>query len=140
MNIKRIAATGAVAIGLAGSGLVFSQTLSNAASPDPAPADNRTPDAIDRAPSAAQPLDNRTPDAIDRAVTPASPDPVQASSNTPLLDAVVAKAAAKAALVMMCQRGQLDPNAESTYLAAAAAHPDLAADIGPDCRVATFAP
>jgi len=100
MNIKRIAASGAVAIGLAGSGLVFSQAWSN----------------------------------------PASPRPVPASSSNVSLDAVVAKAADKAGLVMMCERGRLDPTAESTYQATAAAHPDLAADIGPDCRIVTFAP
>ena len=100
MNIKRIAATGAVTIGLAGSGLVFNQAWSN----------------------------------------PGSPHPVPASSSVPALDAAADKAAAKAGLVMMCQRGQLDPKAESTYQATVAAHPDLAADIGPDCRIATFAP
>jgi hypothetical protein len=158
MNIKRIAAIGAVAIGLAGSGLVFSEALSNPASPDPVPLDNRTPDAIDRVPDAARPVDNRTPDAIDRvpdAVPPvdnrtpdaidrvpdaAAPDPVPASSSTLSLEAAVAKAADKAGLVMMCQRGLLDPKAESTYVATVAAHPDLAADIGPDCRILTFAP
>jgi hypothetical protein len=100
MNVRHIAATGAVAIGLAGSGFVFSQAWSNPGSPSPAPA----------------------------------------SSSAPSLDAAVANAANKAGLVMMCQRGQLDPNAESTYQATAAAHPDLAADIGSDCRIATFAP
>jgi hypothetical protein len=100
MNIRHIAATGAVAIGLAGSGFVFSQAWSN----------------------------------------PAPPHSVPASSSAPSLDAAVAKAADKAGLVMMCQRGQVDPSAESTYQSTAAAHPDLAADIGPDCRITTFAP
>ena len=121
MNLKRILAIGVVAIGLAGSGLAFSQALSNPAS------------------SVQLPVDHRTPDAIDSAAIPASPDRV-ASSSTPRLDAAVAQAADKAALVMMCERGQLDPSAESRYLATAAAHPDLAGDIGPDCRLATFAP
>jgi len=100
MNIKHIAATGAVAIGLAGSGLVFSQAWSN----------------------------------------PASPAPVPASSSTPSLDSTVAKAADKAALVMMCEQARSDPTAESRYQATAVAHPDLAAGIGPDCRIVTFTP
>ena len=71
MNIKQIAATGAVAIGLGGSGLVFSQAWSNPAAP----------------------------------AAPSSP------SSHVSLDAVVAKAADQAALVMMCRQGQLDPAA-----------------------------
>jgi hypothetical protein len=100
MNIKRIAATGAVAIGLAGSGLVFSQAWSNPTSPGPAPA----------------------------------------SASNVSLDGAVAKAADKAGLVMMCQQARLDPTAVSAYQATADAHPDLAADIGPDCRIVTLAP
>jgi hypothetical protein len=100
MNIKRVAATGAVTIGLAASGIVFSQAWSD----------------------------------------PATPGPVPTSSSTSSLDAAVAKAAAKAGLVTMCERGQLDSDAESTYEATAAAHPDLAGDIGPDCRIATVTP
>ena len=100
MTVKRIAATVAVAVGLAASGLVFSQAWS-----DPSPT-----------------------------------VPATVHSSSVSMDAVVARAADKAALVMTCEKGRLDAAAEASYHATAQAHPDLAADIGPDCRIVTASP
>jgi hypothetical protein len=49
-------------------------------------------------------------------------------------DALVVRAADKAGLLMMCEAGQRDDAANASYRAAAASHPDLSHDIGPDCR------
>jgi hypothetical protein len=100
MVIKRIAASAAVAVGLAGSGLLFSQAWL-----DPSPA-----------------------------------APATVHSTDVSMDAVVARAADKAGLVMLCEKGRLDAAAEALYRATAQAHPDLAVDIGSDCRVESSSP
>jgi len=71
-----------------------------------------------------------------------NPAPAPPTSTAPpvVIDGVAARAADKAALVMMCEAGQRDAAANATYRAAVAAHPDLAADIGPDCRLLTVSP
>jgi hypothetical protein len=101
MSHKRIVASVAVAAGLAGSGLLFSEAWSNPAPAPPKPASSSTAASIDGA---------------------------------------AGRAANTAALVMMCQAGQHDAEAEASYLAAAAAHPDLARDLGPDCRFDVVTP
>ena len=64
------------------------------------------------------------------------------STTTALLPpgAMVARAADRAALVRLCLDGLHDPAAGAYYLAAAAAHPTLAAGIGPDCSLAATTP
>jgi hypothetical protein len=69
-----------------------------------------------------------------------STGPTPPASSNVSLDETVLRAADKAGLVMMCEKGQLDPVAEATYLAAARAHPDLADGIGPECRIVPTAP
>jgi hypothetical protein len=53
---------------------------------------------------------------------------------------MVARAADRAALVRLCLDGLQDPAVGAYYRAAAAAHPTLAAGIGPDCSLAPTAP
>jgi hypothetical protein len=69
--------------------------------------------------------------------------PTAVSTTTALLlppDAMVARAADRAALVRLCLDGLQDPAVGAYYRAAAAAHPTLAAGIGPDCSLAPTAP
>ena len=49
------------------------------------------------------------------------------------LEEVVARAAARAALVRLCEEGLSNPEAKAQYERARAAHPRDAAGIGPDC-------
>jgi hypothetical protein len=53
---------------------------------------------------------------------------------------MVARAAARAALVRLCLDGLHDPAVGAYYRAAAAAHPTLAVGIGPYCSLAPTAP
>jgi hypothetical protein len=54
--------------------------------------------------------------------------------------AMEARAADRAVLVRLCLDGLRDPAAGAYFRAAAAAHPTLAAGIGPDCSLAPPAP
>ena len=49
------------------------------------------------------------------------------------LDTVATQAAAEAALVQMCRDSQHNPDARTRYATTAAAHPETAQQIGPDC-------
>jgi hypothetical protein len=49
------------------------------------------------------------------------------------IEEVVARAAARAALVRLCEEGLSNPEAKAQYERARAAHPRDAAGIGPDC-------
>jgi hypothetical protein len=51
------------------------------------------------------------------------------------LDAVTAQAANEAGLVQVCLAGLHDADAHARYAATAAAHPAIAAQIGPDCAI-----
>jgi hypothetical protein len=69
-----------------------------------------------------------------------SSGPTPPSSRSVSLDETAVRAADKAGLVMMCEKGRLDPVAEATYLAAVRAHPELADGIGADCRIVPVVP
>ena len=66
-----------------------------------------------------------------------APTPPPSTVSSAGTDGAAGRAADKAALVMMCEAGQHDAAANATYHATVAAHPDLGADIGPDCRLIT---
>ena len=75
-------------------------------------------------------------------------EPVSSSRRTALSTTTVplppgameARAAARAALVRLCLDGLHDPAVGAYYRAAAAAHPTLAAGIGPYCALAPTVP
>ena len=64
------------------------------------------------------------------APAPASTDAVQ----TPV-DAIALRAADRAALLQLCIAGRQSAEAAAYYREAAAAHPEHAARIGPDCTI-----
>ena len=88
------------------------------------------------------------PKAAANAVWSALAEPVSSSRRTAVSTTTVllppgameARAADRAALVRLCLDGLHDPAVGAYYRAAVAAHPTLAAGIGPDCSLAPTAP
>jgi hypothetical protein len=75
---------------------------------------------------------------------PASPDPTRATAETTEqvlpIEELVVRSAGKAALLQLCRDGLADPEAYTNYQQAREAHPNQAANIGPDCQLTSPAP